>query len=83
MEVRIIEHGLCGWIAPFENGNNSIWVIVDRLTKTTRFIPTKVTWKAKQLTDAYVKGVLSLRGIPKTIVSDRDTKFMARFWNDL
>jgi hypothetical protein len=64
-------------------GNDSIWVIVDRLTKTARFIPAKVTWKAKQLADAYVKEVLRLHGVPKTIVSDRDTKFVARFWNEL
>ena len=64
-------------------GNDSIWVIVDRLTKTARFIPAKVTWKAKQLADAYVKEVLRLHGIPMTIVSDRDPKFVARFWNEL
>ena len=48
--------------------NDSIWVIIDRVTKTAIFIPTKVTRKAKKLADAYVKKVLRLHGLPMKIV---------------
>ena len=64
-------------------GHDAVWVVVDRLTKTARFIPAKTTWKAKQLADAYVRDVLRFHGVPKAIVSDRDTKFMSHFWQEL
>lgn len=66
-----------------KRGNDSIWVIVDRLTKTARFIPVKKTWGAKQLAEAYVREIIRLHGVPKTIVSDRDAKFMSHFWKEL
>ena len=64
-------------------GNNMIWVIVDRLTKSAHFIPMKDTWNKKELANAYVKNVLTLHGVPKDIVSDRDSRFISRFWQEL
>ena len=53
-------------------GFDSIWVIVDRLTKSAHFIPVKFTRTATKLTELYVQEVVRFHGIPKNIVSDRD-----------
>lgn len=66
-----------------QKGNNMIWVIVDRLTKAAHFIPMKDTWTKKQLAIAYRAHVLKLHGIPKSIVSDRDSRFISKFWQEL
>ena len=62
-----------------KNGNDTIWIVVDRLTKSTMFIPMKETWKMEQLAKAYIKNVVSLHGVPKDIVSDRDSRFLLKF----
>ena len=64
-------------------GHDSIWVIVDRLTKVAHFIPVKTTYRSDQLADLYISRIVSLHGIPKTIVSDRGTQFTSRFWKKL
>jgi hypothetical protein len=51
-------------------GYESIWVIVERLTKV-HFILVKTTYKVSQLTELYMARIVSLHGIPKKIVSDR------------
>jgi hypothetical protein len=66
-----------------KNGLNAIWVVVDRLTKTARFIPIKDTWNMEQRADAYVKNIVRYHGVPKTIVSDRDPNFLSHFWQAL
>ncbi|XP_074313677.1 uncharacterized protein LOC141648867 [Silene latifolia] len=66
-----------------QKGNNMIWLIVDRLTKTTHFIPMKDTWSKAELAKAYVKNIVKLHGIPKDIVSDRDSRFISKFWQEL
>ncbi|XP_074267064.1 uncharacterized protein LOC141590366 [Silene latifolia] len=60
-----------------QRGNNMIWVIVDRLTKLAHFIPMKDTWSKAELAKAYVKNVVKLHGVPKDIVSDRDSSYHA------
>ena len=60
-----------------------IWVIVDRLTKSAHFIPMRDTWSKRQLAVAYQAHVLKLHGIPKSIVSDRDSRFISKFWQEL
>ena len=52
---------------------DSIWVIVDRLTKTTHFLPVKTLYPASTYAKIYFDRILSLHGVPKTIVSDRGT----------
>ena len=64
-------------------GFDSIWVVVDRLTKVSRFIPMKETWSMKQLADAYVKESVRLHGIPKSIISDRDPRHLSHFLEQL
>jgi hypothetical protein len=60
--------------------HDSIWVIVDRLTKTTHFIPVHTTYSAKRYTEIYVDLIVHLHGVPKTILLDRGTQFVAHFW---
>jgi transposase InsO family protein len=67
----------------YSRGNDSIWVIVDRLIKVAHFIPVKTTHRSDQLADLYLSRIVSLHGIPKTIVSDRGTQFTSRFWKSL
>ena len=52
-------------------GNDSIWVIVDRLTKVAHFIPVKTTYGVEKLAELYMDNILKLHGAPISIVSDR------------
>jgi len=61
-------------------GNDTIWVIVDRLTKSAHFLPMKETFKMEQLAKLYVDRIVSLHGVPLSIVSDRDSRFTSHFW---
>jgi hypothetical protein len=54
-----------------EKGNDSIWVIVDRLTKSAIFLPVKTTYNPHKYADLYLQQVIRLHGVPKTILSDR------------
>ena len=62
---------------------NTVWVMVDRLTKVARFIPIKTGYTLERLAKLYIKEIVRLHGIPVTIVSDRDTRFVGRFWKSL
>ena len=61
-------------------GHDAIWVVVDRLTKMCRFIPTKTTVKTPELARLFVDNVYRLYGLPANIISDRDRKFDSHFW---
>ena len=62
---------------------DSIWVIVDRLTKSTYFIPVKVTYNAEKLAKLYISEIVRLHGVPLSIISDRGTQFTSTFWRTL
>jgi hypothetical protein len=62
---------------------DSIWVIVDRLTKTAHLIAVHTTYSMQQYAKLYMDHVVRLHGIPKTIISDRGTQFVARFLEQL
>nr|CAB3505014.1 unnamed protein product [Digitaria exilis] len=64
-------------------GHDSIWVIVDRLTKTAHFIPVNTFYNAKKYAEIYLERIVCLHGVPKTIISDRGAPFVARFWEQL
>ena len=51
-------------------GHEAIWVIMDRMTKTTHFIPIKMTYSLDQLAQIYIDEIVSLHGVPTSIVSD-------------
>jgi hypothetical protein len=63
--------------------HDSIWVIVDRLTKTAHFLPMHTTYNAKKYAEIYLDQIVRLHGVPKTIISDRGAQFIARFWEQL
>jgi hypothetical protein len=63
--------------------HESIWVIVDRLTKTAHFLPVHTTYNAKKYAKIYLDQIVRLHGVPKTIISDREAQFIARFWEQL
>jgi hypothetical protein len=63
--------------------HDSIWVIIDRLTKTAHFIPVHTTYNAKRYVEIYLDRIVCLHGVPKTIISDHSTQFVARFWEQL
>ncbi|KAI3762953.1 hypothetical protein L1987_53398 [Smallanthus sonchifolius] len=62
-------------------GCDTIWVIVDRLTKSSHFLAIKETGKMEKLTRLYLKEVVSRHGVPISIISDRDGRFTSHFWN--
>jgi hypothetical protein len=64
-------------------GFYSIWVIVDRLTKTAHFLPVKTCYPVITYAQLYVARILSLHGVPKMIVSDRGPQFVSMFWEEL
>jgi len=64
-------------------GFDSIWVIVDRLTKSTHFIPIKTGMSVAKLAEIYIEQIVRLHGIPSSIVSDRDPRFTSKFWESL
>ena len=64
-------------------GYDTIWVIVDRLTKSAHFLPIKETDKMEKLTRVYIKEIVRMHGVPKSIISDRDSRFTSRFWQTL
>jgi hypothetical protein len=61
-------------------GYDSIWVVVDHLTKTAHFIPVKTTYNSAVLAELYMSRIVCLHGIPKKIISDRGTQFTSYFW---
>ncbi|XP_059288219.1 uncharacterized protein LOC132041524 [Lycium ferocissimum] len=60
--------------------HDSVWVIVDRLTKSAHFIPVWVTHTAEQLANIYLREIVRLHGVPISIISDRGAQFTAEFW---
>jgi hypothetical protein len=72
------------WVCPrTSRGYNSIWVIVDHLTKSAHFIPIATTYRVRQYAELYLSHIIHYHGIPKTIISDRWSIFVARFWKQL
>jgi hypothetical protein len=63
--------------------HDSIWVIIDRLTKTAHFLPVHTIYTAKKYAEIYLEQIIRLHGVPKTIISDRGAQFVARFWEQL
>lgn len=64
-------------------GLDTIWVIVDRLTKSAHFLPIKENDKMEKLTRTYIREIVRLHGVPISIIFDRDSRFTSRFWQSL
>ena len=63
--------------------NDSIFVVIDKLSKATHFILVKLTYKAINIVDIFLKEIFRLHGIPKVIISDQDVNFTGNFWRYL
>ena len=64
-------------------GRDTIWVVVDRLSKVAYFIPIRSTSTAGDLAPIYIREIVRLHGVLRTIVSDRDAKFVSKLWDSL
>ena len=61
------------------NKNDVIWVMVDRLTKSTHFIPIRIDFSLAKLTKVYIRDVVKLHRVPTSILSVRDPRFTSQF----
>nr|GFD35970.1 reverse transcriptase domain-containing protein [Tanacetum cinerariifolium] len=65
------------------SGYDSIWVIVDQLTKLAYFLPKKKTNSIEKLVELYLKEIVRRNGVPVSVISDRESLFTSRFWVSL
>ncbi|GKE18862.1 putative reverse transcriptase domain-containing protein, partial [Tanacetum coccineum] len=65
------------------SGHDSIWVIVDRLTKSTHFLPMYEDYKMDRLARLYLNEIVLRHGVPISFISDRDSRFTSRFWQSM
>ena len=68
---------------PKTQGRDCIYVVVDRLTKFAHFFSISSEYKETQVADLFFKEIFRLHGLLKNIVSDRDSRFMSAFWQEL
>nr|GFA23354.1 putative reverse transcriptase domain-containing protein [Tanacetum cinerariifolium] len=65
------------------SGHDSIWVIVDRLTKSAHFLAVREDYKTEKLARLYINEIIARHGVHVSIISDRDSYFTSRFWKSL
>lgn len=68
---------------PKIRGTDTIFVVVDRLSKYAHFLPVKRPYTAKGIAETFAKEIVRLHGVPVSIVSDRDPVFVSTFWTEL
>ena len=80
MEIGGYEHGFLVGLPRTRRQHESIWVIVDRLTKFEHFLQVQVTYSAENYAKLYIKDIVKFHGVPLSIISDRGTQFTSYFW---
>ena len=68
---------------PIVQGRDCLYVVVDRLTKFSHFFAISSDYSAPQVAKLFFREVFRLRRLPKTIVSDKENKFIGVFWQDI
>jgi hypothetical protein len=68
---------------PKKKGKDCIFVAVDRLSKFSHFFSLATNFSETQVAELFFREIFRLHGLPKTIVSDRDNRFMSTFWQEL
>ena len=61
-------------------GFDGVWVIVDRLTKTSHFLPFKTRWSVSKLAELFISEIVRLHRVLVSIMSNRDPRFTSHFW---
>nr|GFA29150.1 putative reverse transcriptase domain-containing protein [Tanacetum cinerariifolium] len=66
-----------------DSGHDAIWVVVDRLTKSAHFLPIREDYKTEKLARIYINKIVSRHGVPVSIISDSDGRFVSHLWQAL
>ena len=79
------EHIMMDFISglPSIHNTNNIWVIVDKLTKVAHFLPMNMQTPRDELAIMHMEKVVTIHGVSLSIVSDRDSRFLGKFWTEL
>ncbi|GJY48201.1 putative reverse transcriptase domain-containing protein [Tanacetum coccineum] len=70
-------------LSRISSAHDTIWVIVDRLTKSAHFLPMREDYKMDILARLYLNEIVARHGVPISIISDRDSRFASRFWQSM
>ena len=70
-------------LPPTVQRHDGIWVVVDRLTKSAHFLPIREKFSPRKLAELFMNHIVSLHGVPVSIISDREPRFTSRFWKGL
>nr|GEX37467.1 hypothetical protein [Tanacetum cinerariifolium] len=65
------------------SGHDTIWVIMDRLTKSAHFLPMREDYKMDRLARLYLNEIVTRHGVPISSISDHDSRFTSRFWQSV
>eukprot|EP00253_Pinus_taeda_P015383 PITA_15383 len=80
---EIITIGFITGLPKSKRNNDSITVVVDKLSKSAHFISVQSTYHAAQIANIFMQSIFKLHGLPKTMIFDRDVKFTSAFWRTL
>jgi hypothetical protein len=80
---KVITMDFITGLARMNKQHDSIMVVVDKLTKSAHFVPVKTMHTMDNIAEVFMKEIARLHGIPRKIVSDRDTKFTSNLWRVL
>ena len=65
---------------PVCSGYDAVWTVTDRLSKAVHFIPVRKDMSSEELSLLFLREVFRLHGVPRSIISDRDGRFLSAFW---
>ncbi|GJT55169.1 putative reverse transcriptase domain-containing protein [Tanacetum coccineum] len=81
--VRRDSNGFVTKLPRTSSGHDTIWVIMDQLTKSAHFLPMREDYKMDMLARLYLNEIMARHGVPISIISDHDSRFLSRFWQSM